>query len=165
MSLTGALSLSLQQTGKTTSNKAIAGSVSTDDAIDTTKAYIQGATITAANLDVTADHGGYIGSLTAGGAGATGTSMETGGSGSTAVAGSVAINTVLPDTEAYLNNVTATLYGDSVVKANEHGNHRSDRRRCGVRGKQRRRFRDRREPDRHHGHRGEQSGEDPRLRR
>ena len=38
--------------------------------VDTTKAYLENATVTTAQLDVTADHGGYIGSLTAGAAGA-----------------------------------------------------------------------------------------------
>ena len=43
---------------------------STDDIIDTTKAYLENANVTTADLDVAADHGGYIGSLTAGAAGA-----------------------------------------------------------------------------------------------
>ena len=79
---------------------------------DTTKAFVQGATLSAGRMDVTAEHGGYIGSLTAGAAGASGDE-------GTAVAGSVSADVILTDTEAYLSDVRATLSGDSDVSARE----------------------------------------------
>ena len=114
VSVAGGVALSRQQTGSFSSNNAIAGALSTDDIIDKTKAYLENAMVTTAALDVTADHGGYIGSLTAGAAGATG------GTGSNnAVAGSVSVDVDLPVTEAYVQDATLTLGGDSSVKANE----------------------------------------------
>src|SRR5208337_95697 len=113
-SVAGGVALSRQQTGSFSSNNAIAGALSTDDIIDTTKAYLEKATVTTADLDVTADHGGYIGSLTAGAAGAAG-----GRGSNNAVAGSVSVDVDLPDTEAYVQDATLTLGGDSSVKANE----------------------------------------------
>ena len=100
------------------SNTGVAGSFSTDDLIATTKAYISDPittsplTITATLLDVTAVHGGYIGSLAFGAAGASGVK-------GTAVAGSVSLDLVLPDTEAYISGATVNLSGDSEVHASE----------------------------------------------
>ena len=90
----------------------VAGSLSTDDLIATTKAYIDGSSINTGELDVTADHGGFIGSLTAGAAGATGKQ-------GTAVAGSISVDLVLPDTEAYVANASVSLQGDSNIQATD----------------------------------------------
>ena len=120
MSVAGGVALSKQQIGSTSSNKAIAGALSTDDIIDTTKAYLENANVTTADLDVAADHGGYIGSLTAGAAGAAAASaLGSPGGSSTAVAGSVSIDVDLPDTEAYVQDATLTLGGDSWIQAIE----------------------------------------------
>ncbi|MGA2700304.1 MAG: hypothetical protein ABSH35_04325 [Isosphaeraceae bacterium] len=119
VSVAGGLAMSNQQIGSTSSSNAIAGALSTDDVIDTTKAYLENATVTTADLDVTADHGGYIGSLTAGAAGASGSQVFLESGSSNAVAGSVSIDVDLPDTEAYVQNATLTLGGDSWVTANE----------------------------------------------
>ena len=72
--------------------------------------------MTTAQLDVTADHGGYIGSLTAGAAVSTG--LGSGGS-SRGVAGSVSVDVDLPDTEAYVSDAKLTLAGDSSITARE----------------------------------------------
>ena len=107
VSIAGAFAVA---TNPDSSNLGIAGSVSSDDVIDTTKAYLQDATLTTYQLDVTATHSGYIGSLTAGASGASGVQ-------GTAVAGSVSVDVILPDTEAYIENAEVALSGDSNVKA------------------------------------------------
>src|SRR5208282_5109710 len=119
VSVAGGVAMSNQQIGSTSSSNAIAGALSTDDVIDTTKAYLENATVTTADLDVTADHGGYIGSLTAGAAGASGSQVFLESGSSNAVAGSVSIDVDLPDTEAYVQNATLNLGGDSWITANE----------------------------------------------
>ena len=115
VSIAGAFAIAIT-TGS--SNTGVAGSFSTDDLIATTKAYINDPStttplnITTTLLDVTAVHGGYIGSLTAGAGGASGVM-------GTAVAGSVSVDLVLPDTEAYISGANVTLAGDSNVTATE----------------------------------------------
>ncbi len=115
VSIAGAFAASIT-TGS--SNTGVAGSFSTDDLIATTKAYIADPVtttplnITTGLLDVTATHGGYIGSLTAGAGGASGVM-------GTAVAGSVSVDLVLPDTEAYISGATINLSGDSNITATE----------------------------------------------
>src|SRR5262249_36224071 len=84
-----------------------------DDGLGTTRAYIQDATIARTTLDVTADPGGFIGSLTAGAAGASGRQ-------GIAVTGSVSVDVVLPDTEAYVTGAQLTLAGDSEVTATDN---------------------------------------------
>jgi hypothetical protein len=119
VSVAGGVAVSQQQIGSTSSSNAIAGALSTDDVIDTTKAYLENATVTTADLDVTADHGGYIGPLTAGAAGASGSQVLLESGSSNAVAGSVSIDVDLPDTEAYVQDAKLNLGGDSWVTANE----------------------------------------------
>ena len=62
---------------------------------------------------MTATHSGVIGSLTAGAAGAAAGAQGNAG------AGSVSVNLVLPDTEAYVEGATVLLTGDSNVLAND----------------------------------------------
>jgi hypothetical protein len=120
VSIVPSIALSEQQAGPSTSgNTAVAGSFSTDDVIDTTKAYLENATVTTSQLNVTADHGGYIGSLSFGGAGTSAAATFGGTGSSTAVAGCVSIDIDLPDTEAYVKNAHLTLGGDSSVTAQE----------------------------------------------
>ena len=94
------------------SNSGLAGAFSSDVVKDKTYAYLSGATLTTSQLDINALHGGYIGSLTAGAAGAT-------GSQSSGAAGSVSVDIVLPDTQAYVEGATVKLIGDSSVMATD----------------------------------------------
>ena len=98
------------------SNLGVAGAFSYNEINDTTYAYLSGATLTTSQLDVTATHSGIIVSLTAGAAGAplASTGPEAGG-----VAGSVSVDVVLPDTEAYVQDATVNLIGDSNVVAQD----------------------------------------------
>ncbi len=94
------------------SNSGLAGAFSSDVVKDKTYAYLSGATLTTNQLDLSAEHGGFIGSLTAGAAGAT-------GSQSSGAAGSVSVDIVLPDTEAYIEGATVNLIDDSNVLATD----------------------------------------------
>ncbi len=119
VSVAGGVASAQQQIGSTSGNTAVAGALSTDDIIAKTKAYLENATVTTAQLAVTADHGGYVGSLTAGASKAT-SAVPAGASGSnTAVAGSLSIDVDLPDTEAYVQDAKLTLAGDSWITAQE----------------------------------------------
>jgi len=119
VSVDGGFSLSQQQTNSSSGNLAIAGAVGFNEIADTTKAYLQNATVTTAQLAVTADHGGYIGSLTLGADGTSAPAASGGNGSNTAVAGSVSINVELPDTEAFVRDAKLTLDGDSQVAAKE----------------------------------------------
>ncbi len=110
VSIAGAFAASLNV--DKSENLGLAGSVSSNAVTDTTKAYLQNAALSADQLDVTATHAGYIGSLTAGAAGASGVS-------GTAVAGSVSVNLILPDTEAYVSDANLALGADSNIKATD----------------------------------------------
>ena len=119
VSVAGGVASSQQQIGSGSSNTAVAGALSINTIIDKTKAYLENTTVTTGQLDVTANHGGYIGSLTAGTSKATsGSNLGPGGS-STAVAGSVSLDIDLPDTEAYVQDAKLTLTGDSSITATE----------------------------------------------
>jgi len=88
----------------------VAFSITANAAILTTKAYIAGGSIKAGNLDVDADLSSYVGSITAGGSGAPNQSSSAG-------TGSLALNLVLPNTDAYVSGSTLNLGGDSHVDA------------------------------------------------
>ena len=119
VSVAGGFALSQSQTNATRATPRSPGRWASTRVADTTKAYLQNATVNTAQLDVTADHGGYIGSLTLGADGTSAPAASGGNGSNTAVAGSVSINFEEPDTEAYVQNATVTLYGDSQVAANE----------------------------------------------
>ncbi|HEV3078683.1 MAG TPA: hypothetical protein VGY66_02850, partial [Gemmataceae bacterium] len=108
----GAIALAKQET--TGKNVGLAGSFSVNVVDTTTEAWIQGATISANQLNVNAEHSDVIVAITVGGAGA----APNKGS-SNAVAGSVSINLVLPTTVAYVSGATLSLIGDSPVTAEE----------------------------------------------
>ncbi len=110
-SIAGALGQSEQKTG---GNTGFGGAFAVNVLSIVTYAYIYEANITADALTVSAVDADGIGSFTAGGAGA-----SPGVGSSTAVAGSVSFNLVLPDTEAYLSNTTIALVGDSSVSAQD----------------------------------------------
>lgn len=91
----------------------IAGAFSSNVVDATTQAFVRGGVllyIAADSLDVKAEFSGQIHSFTAGGAAATST-------GSVAVAGSVSVNILLMDTQAYVQTVEADLHADSAVTA------------------------------------------------
>ena len=119
VSVAGGVAISSQQLSDEVSNNAIAGAFSLNDVTDTTKAYLENATVTAGQIDVAADHAGRSVSLTAGAAGSSASAAYGGGGSSTAVAGSVSINVDLPDTEAYIMDANLTLGSDSWITANE----------------------------------------------
>ena len=98
------------------SNLGVAGAFSYNEIHDTTYAYLSGASLTTSQLDVTATHSGIIVSLTAGAAGAP---LASTGAGAGGVAGSVSVDVVLPDTEAYVEDATVNLIGDSNVVAQD----------------------------------------------
>jgi hypothetical protein len=108
----GALGQSEQDTGN---NVGFGGSLGVNELASVTDAFIYGANITANALTVNAIHEGRIGAFSAGAA-----STTPGGKASTAMAGSFAINLILPDTEAYLSNTQIALVGDSSVEADEN---------------------------------------------
>ncbi len=110
VSVAGGLAASFTSKG---SNLGLAGAFSYNELEDKTYAYLSGATLTTSQLDVTATHAGIIGSLTAGAAGAAAGAQGNG------AAGSVSVNIVLPDTEAYVKNANVHLSGDSNVLAND----------------------------------------------
>ncbi len=112
VSIAGAIGVSQQTTG---GNIGLAGSFGVNVITSVTDAFIYGAQITADLLNVSAVHMDSIGALTAGGAGASPISAGD----STAMAGSVSINLILPDTEAYISGATISLIGDSSVSADE----------------------------------------------
>ena len=119
VSVAGGVASSQSQIGSGSSNTAVAGALSINTITDKTKAYLENTTVTTGQIAVTANHGGYIGSLTAGAAKATsGSNFGPGGS-STAVAGSVSLDIDLPDTEAYVQDAKLTLAGDSWITATE----------------------------------------------
>ena len=119
VSVAGGVALSQQQLNSDKSNNAIAGALGINIVTDTTKAYLENATVTAAQIDVAADHGGRTISLAVGAAGASPSAAVGGGGSSNAVAGSVTINVDLPDTEAFVKDAHLTLGSDSWVTANE----------------------------------------------
>lgn len=93
------------QVGGAGSN-ALAGAVSTNDISDITKAYGEDSTITATNGNVEARATNSSTIET--------TAVAGGGAGTAAIAGSVAINTIGTDTQAYLKGTTTTA-DDSIV--------------------------------------------------
>ncbi len=95
---------------QTVKSTGFAGSLGVNAVISTTKAYISGGFIQADQLAMDSDRGGFIGAITAGGSGAP---KATG----TAIAGSVSINILLPNTDAYVTNSTLDLADDSHVSA------------------------------------------------
>ncbi|NOY98599.1 MAG: hypothetical protein GXP40_05255, partial [Chloroflexi bacterium] len=108
-SLAGGVAISLR--GDKTS-VGIAGSISANAVTGNTKAFVSGAVITANSLSILAKRSGGIRSLTAAGSGAP---LKNGIS----VAGSISVNLILVDTEAYLLGVTATLADSSSIKAQD----------------------------------------------
>ena len=111
VAIAGAIGVSDEDTGK---NVGLGGALGINVLTTMTDAYVYGATVTANALNVTATHDEAIGAFTAGGAG-----NPAGVGASTAVAGSVSINLILPDTEAYVSSAHIALVGDSSVKAFE----------------------------------------------
>ncbi len=95
---------------QTVKSTGFAGSLGVNAVISTTKAFISGGFIQADQLAMDSDRGGFIGAITAGGSGAP---KATG----TAIAGSVSINILLPNTDAYVTNSTLDLADDSHVSA------------------------------------------------
>ena len=110
VSLGGGFALSFTSKG---SNLGLAGAFSYNEVQDKTYAYLSGPTLTTNQLYVTATHAAIIGSLTAGAAGAAAGAQGNG------AAGSVSVNLVLPDTEAYVEDATVNLSGDSNVLASD----------------------------------------------
>lgn len=104
-------SAAVSSTGSTTS-AGLSGAFSVVTLVSDTRVFIAGTTIIAENLNVSALHGGRIISVTGGFSGA---AKENG----KAVAGSVSVNIILSDTQAYLKSVTATLSSDSSVTAKD----------------------------------------------
>ncbi len=113
VSVAGAIGTAQSNTSSAT---AVAGSFSADAVITKTRAFIDGATLSTNQLNVTANNAGYIGSLTAGASGATAIA----GQSSNAVAGSVSVDIILPDTEAYVTGATLNLGADSNITATDH---------------------------------------------
>ena len=97
-----------------TSSEAMAGSFSANAVMTTTDAFIVGANLAAGSLIMDADRTGFVGSITAGFAGA----VRPAGV-ATGVMGSVSVNIVIPHTEAYVSGATLALIGDSHIKAND----------------------------------------------
>jgi hypothetical protein len=99
--------------GGTSSETGVAGSFTQNTLIGETKAYVSGAVIQDGGaLTVIATRGGYIGSLTAGAAAATGTDSK-------GVAGSVSVNIITDQVDAYLVNDNVQLAGDLEVNATD----------------------------------------------
>ncbi len=96
--------------GESEKSTGFGGSLCANAVISTTQAFISGGNIQADQLLLDADRGGFILSLTAGGSGAP---SEMG----TAVAGSVSLNLVLANTDAYVTGSTIALTADSHVDA------------------------------------------------
>lgn len=90
----------------------IAGSFSSNGIDNDTRAFIESATVTASALTVSAEQTGLILAISAGGSGS---ALSVG----TNVAGSVAVNIVLPTTEAYVSNATITLANASSITASD----------------------------------------------
>ena len=90
----------------------VAFSITANAVILTTKAYVSGGWFQAGTLDVEALSDGFVGSITAGGSGATGQSGSAG-------TGSLALNLILPNTDAYVTGATLALEGDSEVEAQD----------------------------------------------
>jgi len=113
VSIAGAFGQAEQTMGD---NVGVAGAFAVNVLESTTKAFIYGATINnAVTLTVSAIHDDTIATLSAGAAGARpGDDMS-----SNAYAGSVSVNLILPDTEAYLANANVTLTGAASVTAQE----------------------------------------------
>jgi hypothetical protein len=113
MSIAGAIGLSQQPAGD---NTGVGGSFAANVLLSTTEAFVsQVASLSADHLTVSALHDDTIVSLTAGGAGATPSTDK-----SDAIAGSVSVNLILPETLAYLaNDAQVSLVADSSVTARE----------------------------------------------
>jgi len=109
-SLAGAVAIVLK--GEQTS-VGIAGSLSANVLTSKTVAFIAGATVQAGSVTIEARREGGIRSLTAAGSGAP---LKEG----IAVAGSISVNVVLDDVEAYMSGVDATVDGNcSITATNE----------------------------------------------
>src|SRR5207249_1339854 len=96
------------------SSVAFGGAFSANAVIARTDAFIVGSNIAVDNLAIEATRQGFVGSITGSFAGATRSAGP-----ATAVAGSVAVNIVLADTDAYIKNSHIALVGDSHVKADD----------------------------------------------
>jgi hypothetical protein len=95
------------------SETGVAGSFTQNTLIGETKAYISGAVIQdAGGLTVIATRGGYIGSLTAGAAAAAGDDSK-------GIAGSVSVNVITDQVDAYLINDNVRLAGDLDVESTD----------------------------------------------
>ncbi len=95
------------------SETGVAGSFTQNTLIGETKAYVSGAVIDdLGDLAVTATRSGYIGSLTGGAAAAAGTDSK-------GIAGSVSVNIITDQVDAYLLNDNVQLAGDMDVKATD----------------------------------------------
>ena len=99
-------------TGGTSSSTGIAGSIAANAVISTTNAFIHGDNIQAGSLTMKAIREGSIVAIAAGGSGAP---MATGTAGS----GSLTLNLVLPNTDAYVSGSTLALGGTSHVMAQD----------------------------------------------
>jgi len=106
-SLAGSVAMSLK--GEK-SSLGIAGSISANFIDNDTKAFVSGTTLEAAWLSVLAEEKGGIRSLTAAGSGQP---LKEG----IAVAGSIAVNSIMDSVEAYLSGAKVTLEESSLIKA------------------------------------------------
>src|SRR5262249_27685659 len=106
VSATGGVGLSLTEVA----NSGLAGALSLNTMNGTTRAFIDGATLSAEGLTLHAERSGFSFALTAGVQAATGTSGLT-------FAVSVAVNTMTDDTEAFLRGASVTLVGDAKIHA------------------------------------------------
>ncbi len=105
----GAVSATAPGSAPTT---GIAGSFSSNGVDNDTRAFIERATVTANTMSVSAEQTGLVLAISAGGSGS---ALSVGSN----VAGSVAVNIVLPTTEAYVSDATVTLTGASSVIASD----------------------------------------------
>ncbi len=105
----GAVSATAPGSAPTT---GIAGSFSSNGIDNDTRAFIEGATVTAQSLNVTADQTGLVLAISAGGSGS---ALAVNSN----VAGSVSVNIVLTTTESYVSDANVTLASASSVTASD----------------------------------------------
>ena len=112
LTVSGAVAATVGEGSSAEGSTAFAGSLSADVIKADTEAYLSGITLTAPSLSLSATHGGFIGSFTGGGSGNT---TEDG----LAIAGSVAVDVILPTTVADVQNSNLTLTHDSTINATD----------------------------------------------